>query len=42
MFSPTWGADISEAEFQYVLDAVHLLADEGWKLPGPGAVPHRA
>ena len=23
---------ISEAEFRYVLDAVHLLADEGWKL----------
>jgi hypothetical protein len=23
---------VSDAEFQYVLDAVHLLADEGWKL----------
>jgi hypothetical protein len=23
---------ISEAEFHYVLDAVHLVADEGWKL----------
>jgi selenocysteine lyase/cysteine desulfurase len=23
---------VSEAEFRYVLDAVHLVADEGWKL----------
>jgi selenocysteine lyase/cysteine desulfurase len=39
----------SEAAFAYVLEAVHLLADEGWKLlpqyrfdPGTGLWEHRA
>jgi selenocysteine lyase/cysteine desulfurase len=39
----------SEAAFEYVLDAVHLLADEGWKLlpqyrfdPATGLWEHRA
>jgi hypothetical protein len=40
---------ISEAAFRYVLDAVHLVADEGWKLlplyrfdPRTGLWVHRA